>query len=290
MLLQNSESSECVRRLHRITPLEDWPPIEVPASDTARIAIVDLETTGFDPRRDVAIEFAGALVSTDGAGRICRIEDWLEARQDPGFPLPRRIAQLTGLTDAELAGNQMDRREIAEFVGSADAILAHNAGFDRPFLEEIVPEAAGMPWICSMADIDWLALGFDGAKLGHLLMQTGRFNPRSHRALDDVAAVVNLLDHRLPDGSTVHSEILRGAAQPSWRFEATGASYARRGDLRHRGYRWCDGQVWHKHVREPDYFDELAWYSQVIGGAPSIVELDRTTRYRGDWTWRPKRR
>jgi len=45
--------------------------------------------------------------------------------------------------------------------------------------------------------------------------------------------------------------------------------------------------VSHRHVRDGEYADELAWYRATIGKEPSIVPLPASARYRGDYRWQP---
>ena len=69
---------------------------------------------------------------------------------------------------------------------SAEFVVAHNAGFDRKVLERRLPQAAGLAWACSCAEVDWRAAGFEGGRsLGWLLVQIHRFHG-AHRAGDDV--------------------------------------------------------------------------------------------------------
>lgn len=274
--------------LQRVTPLELWPNMRVDRP-IRRIAVIDTETTGLDPRRDKIIEFAYAIIEVDSDGLIAGVTETETMLNDPGMPLESRISLITGLTDEDLSGHEIDTQALCCVLNKCDAILCHNAAFDRPFTEQLLPALPVKPWLCSMADIDWLQEGFDGAKLGHLLMQCGLFNPAAHRAIDDVTTLINLLAYPLAHGRTVLGQVMAGAACPSWRFEATNAAYDLRGELRFRGYRWCEKKVWHKHVREDAYFDELAWYNSAIGGSPSIIDMDQTTRYRPDWTWSPAR-
>lgn len=281
--IYNMDGSSTIT-LQRVKPLESWPSISA-GRPICKIAVIDTETTGFDPRRDKIIEFAYAIIEVDHNGLIARICEYGSMLNDPGIHLPSRIKLLTGLDDDDLLGRVIDPDMLCHILQKCDAILCHNAAFDRPFIEELLPALPAMSWICSMTDIDWLVEGFDGAKLGHLIMQCGLFNPEAHRAIDDVTTLINLLASPLSRGQSVLARVMEGATRPSWRFEATLAGYHLRAELRAHGYRWCDQKVWHKHVREDDYFEELAWYYAVIGGSPSIIDLDQTTRYRPDWSW-----
>ena len=284
---ENANCCECERDpnrriLHKITSLSEWPSIADPVDPVTTIAVIDCETTGFDPDDDVIIELALALVTVDANGRICKIIRKGQGKNDPGRPIPPKITALTGITDADVAGKIFSSDAFAELLLTADAVLAHNAGFDRPFLERLIPGVDHLPWICSMANVDWLSHGFDGAKLGHLLYQIGLFAPTAHSALADVEALVNLLAHRLPNGRSVIAEALQKAEMPTVKIEAIDAAYGQKTALRRRGYRWnADRGNWWIEL-DPQYLDdELAWLHEHNKQVrPRVTEITWRTRYR----------
>ena len=269
------------RVLHKITPLKAWPVTNDPVAPEITVAVIDCETTGFDPEEETIIELALALVTVDANGRICNIIRKGEGQNDPGRPIPPKITALTGITDADVAGKIFSSDAFAELMLTADAVLAHNAGFDRPFLERLIPGVEHLPWICSLANVDWQSHGFDGAKLGHLLYQIGLFAPKAHSALADVEALVNLLAHRLPSGRTVMAEALQNAELPTVKIEAIDAAYSQKTALRRRGYRWKPqrGNWWIE--LEPQYLDEeLAWLHEHNKQVrPRVTEITWRTRY-----------
>jgi len=284
------DTDDDTRILHRITPLSDWQaPVDAgPPSMT--IAVLDLETTGFDPQYDEIIEIAVAIIMIDEQGRVIAVENLKSGIQQPCRPIEPHITAITGITDEMTGGRRFVPQQIADHLAKADACLAFNAAFDRRHLEQLVPSVGKMPWICALADVDWLALGFDGRAQGYLLMQSGLFNPTAHRAADDVASLVNLLAHECNDGRTVMAHALAGAKAPSWRFEASDLPYRLRKDVYRRGYRRSYRGVYHRLVREQEHNAEIAWYRELVGRDPTIVPVDWTDRYRADWTWEPVER
>lgn len=281
---------EQTRVLHRITPLEEWPPTANAGPPFMKIAVIDLETDGLDPLYHEILEIAVAIIIIDQQGRVIGVEGVNCGLQQPSRPIDPQIERITGITDAMVAGKRLVPQKIAEHLQAADACLAFNAAFDRRHLEMLVPEVGEMPWICAMADVDWHALGFDGRAQGYLLMQAGMFNPTAHRAADDVASLVNLLAHECHDGLTVMAHALAGARSLTWRFEASDLPHRLRKDVYRRGYRYSDRGVNHKLVREADYDAEVAWYHELVGRDPTIVPVDWVDRYRADWTWEPVER
>ena len=175
-------------------------------------------------------------------------------------------------------------------LASCDGVVAYNAAFDRPFIEKMIDRHVAVPWGCAIADVPWRKAGYEPGPQGYLLMQAGYYMPRAHRAKDDVLALVELLDHVCKDGETVMTKTLAAMEAPAWRFEAKGAPYGYKDDLREQRYRWAWGRLhnlWAKHVRAGAYQAELDWYVRTIGQKPAIVPLPASERYRFHTMWTP---
>lgn len=286
-----SQPQEEHRLLTPVRNREDWAKTVEGNQPLRRITVLDTETTGLDWRRHSIIEIAVARVLVDAAGRIVGIERTGGSVNDPGHPLSPEISELTGLTDEMVAGKAINREQLAAFIAASEGVVAFNAAFDRPFVDALLPDLPPMKWSCAMADVPWRRLGFELGPQGYLLMQAGKFAPRAHRAMNDVLALLELLDHVCGDGETVMAKVLAAIDGEAWRVEATTAPYQKRDLLRERRYRFRPesrgGGVWHKHVRPSELEAELVWYRETIGKEPSLVELPATERYRADSTWTP---
>lgn len=250
-------------------------------------AILDAETTGLDHDHDRIIELAIRRIRFDAAGGLLKVDrgySWLE---DPGRSLDPEIVRVTGLTDEQLAGQAIAEVKATALLKSADFIICHNARFDRPFVEERLPDAAGMAWACSCRDVDWPRLGFEGRSLGWLLAQSGWFH-EGHRAGADVDALVTLLSEELDTASTVLGELMEKARQPTWMIRAIGAHYDVKDRLKGRGYRWDPtGGVWWREVDDDALGAEQAWLSDLVYrpdlcpscDGPEIEQVTWLTRY-----------
>ncbi|WP_068079525.1 3'-5' exonuclease [Novosphingobium rosa] len=254
-----------------------------PAQGEMRVGVaVDVETTGLDHEQDRIIELAVQRFRFDALGRVTQLGKARVWREDPGMPLDPRITRLTGLTDEDLAGHAIDEGAAADILASADIIVAHNAAFDRPFVDRRLPATAGRPWACSMAELDWLELGFDGRALGHLVSQCGWFY-EGHRAENDILALIYLLAHQAADGGTIMARLMAASARPSWRVNAVDAPFEAKDALKARAYRW-DGTLrfWWKTIPEEEVEAERQWLDQnvYIGrGAPALFAQTACERY-----------
>jgi DNA polymerase-3 subunit epsilon len=241
--------------------------------------VVDVETEGLDPARDAIIELAMRRFRFDAAGRIVAVGATRAWREDPGRPLDPAITRLTGLTDADLAGQTIDENAATAILRSADVVIAHNAGFDRPRVEARLPGGAGRPWACTLSEVDWDELGFDGRRLGHLLMQAGWFHD-GHRAEADILALLHLLAHHCPDDTTVLGRLIARAEAPTVRVEARGAAFSLKDALKARGYRWHVADAyWWTEVAEPDLMAEQLWLQRRGCRPPRTVPVTWSNRH-----------
>lgn len=273
---------EDVRILRRVRPISalanDGPPI----GPTRRIAIVDTETTSVDVQTAEVIEIAAAVVLVDDAGEIRAVEETRRGLRDPGIPIPAEVQRLTGISDHDVAGRALNVPRWEALLGGSDLIVAHNSAYDAPIVERLLPGIKGHAWACSMREIDWAAHGFDGAKLGHLLMQVGYFST-GHRADADVISLAHLLTHRADRVRPLMADLVARAAQPSLRIEATGAPFDKRHLLKARGYRWdARAMVWWREIAESAHEAEALWLARdaELRATPRVNQLSWNTRYR----------
>jgi DNA polymerase-3 subunit epsilon len=272
------------RVLRRLKLCLRWPGAS--AATVTRVVVLDTETTGLDASKDLIIELAIVCVDVDNATGLpvgdVQVYDGLE---DPGRPIPKEVIAITGITDADVKGHRLDEARVAALMQSADLVIAHNAGFDRPFVESRLPYFAKLPWACSFADIDWKAQGRGSAKLESLAQALGLFYD-AHRAEMDCHALLAVLAAPLPDAShTGLAQLLQAASKPSFKLSATNAPFESKDKLKARGYRWnADQRVWQTRLAEPTAMQaECAWLKEHVYGQRSAVvqleKLDALTKY-----------
>lgn len=248
-------------------------------------AVVDVETTGLDLETDAMIQFAMRRFRFDADGVITRIGACHSFLEDPGRPIPPDITRLTGIADADVACRSFPDQRIEWALNHVEIVVAHNAGFDRKWIERRFPGAAGLPWACSMEDVPWQRRGFDGRKLGFLGVQCGFFYD-AHRADVDVDAVVALLGHRFADdGRTALDVLMENARADIWLISAVGAAFEVKDRLRARGYRWnAADRVWAREVRDDERLAEEFWLATHVYSAearPRCLQpkVERRTRW-----------
>jgi DNA polymerase III subunit epsilon len=283
-MAQALEAHPDYRVQRRLQPTLHWP--GTAQGNVTRILVLDTETTGLDQSKEKIIELALLRVDVDTATGLpvgeVQVYDGLE---DPGKPIPPEVLKITGITDADVAGQALDEVRIAEMLQGVDVVVAHNAGFDRPFVESRIPAFANVDWACSFADIDWKAQGRSSAKLESLAHENGWFYD-AHRAEMDCHALLAVLARPLPQAAhTGLAQLLQAARNPSYKVSATNAPFDAKDLLKARGYRWnADQRVWATRVGDDAALKaELAWLKEQVynnrHAAVQVEKLDARARY-----------
>ena len=154
--------------------------------------VVDVETTGGNPSWNRVTEIGAVRVR---GGEV--IEEW-SSLVNPGRSIPRKIVELTGITD-EMVANAPAFDEIADdfldFVGDA-VFVGHRVKFDYGFLRAEC-ERAGRelrrPTLCTVVSMRRHFPGLPSYGLASLCEHFGVSLRNHHRALDDARATAELL-------------------------------------------------------------------------------------------------
>jgi DNA polymerase-3 subunit epsilon len=250
---------------------------------------VDVETTGMQWGADRIIEFAGVpFTFGTRSGQITEVGAPVAFLEDPGRPIPPDVVRLTHITDEMVAGRHIDDAEITALVRRADLVIAHNAKFDRPFLEARFPVFAEKPWACSINDVPWETHGLGSVKLGWLLMEHAGLYFRAHRAGEDCLAAIHVLATPFADdGSLPMRHLLASSGRRTVLVRAVGSAFDSKDALKARGYHWDPGssgraKAWQKEVGEDALDAECAWLQAAIykgRGGPELVKLTALLRY-----------
>ena len=263
------------RVLRRLQPVADYGGLQGQA--TQRVVVLDTETTGLDSKSEKVIELAMLSVLVDSAtGLPVGPVTVYESFEDPGKPIPPQITEITGIDDSMVLGQRIDDAAVNALVQEADLVVAHNAGFDRPFVEARWPVFATKAWGCSFLGIDWKKEGSGSAKLEFLASERGWFYD-AHRAQVDCHALLQVLSSKLGDGQTGLSRLLAGSGQTRYKLRATGAPFESKDKLKARGYRWDgDGRVWWCNLASDELLDaECDWLrAEVYGRRNATVLLE----------------
>jgi DNA polymerase III epsilon subunit family exonuclease len=162
--------------------------------------VVDVETTGWTPGKAQITEIGAVRVSGG------KLTGQFTSLVNPGGPIPGRVTELTGITDAMVAAAPPLDRVLPAFLAfaSGGVLTAHNAPFDIGFLTAAC-RACGLPWprlpVADTVDLARRVLGADevpNCKLATLAEYFGARTTPSHRALADAMATADVLTALLP--------------------------------------------------------------------------------------------
>lgn len=271
------------RVLRRFRPRHEYEHID-PDEASFTGMFLDVETTGLDARRDKIIELAMVPFTYTVDGRIHRVYKPFSALEDPGFPIPPAVQTLTTITDEMVAGRSIDDERVAELFAAADLVVAHNAKFDRPFVEARFRDLPPTAWACSANEVPWRDVGIEGRKLEYIAYRFGVYFD-GHRAEADCHVGVHVLAQLLPGRtSTALRSLLESARTPSIVVQAVDSPFEAKDRLKARGYRWDSAKrVWWTSLAPDDYRDELEWLrGEVYSGpfTPTTKEITAFERYR----------
>lgn len=168
-------------------------PASDPLLEDAEYVVFDLETTGLGH---------DARICEIGAVRIASLElvETFQTLVDPGRPLPATISTMTGICEKELRGAPSAAIAVPRFMGFAGGavLVAHNARFDRSFLDRDLDRLTGRKLAAPVLDTLALArtlLAGRTARTG--LAKLAHFFDTSvhpcHRALPDAQATAEVL-------------------------------------------------------------------------------------------------
>ena len=283
--LEISGAYRVLRRLDTVLTYGDLGDQEV-----RRGLVLDIETTGLNSTVDRIIEI-GIVAFEYGAetGTVGKVDPPVSFFEDPEQALPQKIIDLTGISDEMVKGQRIDDDIVRQLFDSAGIVIAHNAGFDRPFIDRRFDFAAGKPWACSLNEVSWEEYGYRCSKLECLLTnKSGAYFEGHHRAANDCLALLHLLARPFSNNETPMTLLLESAHQDSVRIWATGAPFEVKDVMKEHGYRWNSGgngdpKAWWIDVPAAHQVSELEWLKEFgYGGREGRWELqsfDAKSRY-----------
>ncbi|RYE14428.1 MAG: hypothetical protein EOP34_06570 [Rickettsiales bacterium] len=223
---------------------------------------VDVETTGSYSRGSKIIELALVPFEYTNDGKIYKILKSYVEFQDPHVLIPESITKLTGITNEMVKGKSFDTKKITDLVNSASVIIAHHAGFDKKFIEDIFPIFRKKTWGCTVKHINWRNENISSAKLEYLAYKYNVFY-EAHRAEIDSLIGIHILAQKLPiSGRYALEVLLENINNIYYKIWAEDIPFHKKDILKDRGYRWNNGsnkkpKSWYKIIESKYKEDEI---------------------------------
>ena len=262
------------------------------SSSRMKICFLDLETTGTDHKEDKIIEIAVKCVEiTKETGGDIEVIDAYNSLQDPGIPIPESATKINRITDEMVKNHSIDWKKVEKIFELSQLVIAHNASFDRGFMDQYLELSKDTIWACSINDIDWEKRDFQSVKQELLCIWHG-FYYDSHRAMTDVDALIYLITHPNYIHNKPIVELIQNAKKSVCRIEATFAKYEFKNLLKKRNYYWHDprtnnkeDKAWCKLVSHDEKDEEIQWltvniYNNNFQG--KCIEVTIIDKYKGN--------
>lgn len=195
-----------------------------------RVLLLDTETTGLDPQIDACIEVGCVVFDTWRASPVMSFASLINHDSNAMEKVNHIPAALVLVAPpADLVWGR-----VAAMADTCDAILAHNAAFDRGFVPEPVREAK--PWICTKDDLEWPHASRPGLSLVSLALEHGLGVSSAHRALADCDLIARLLSRVAEQGVDLAAFLARGL-RPKATYQAL-VSFADKDKAKDAGFTW----------------------------------------------------
>ncbi|NLF25922.1 MAG: DNA polymerase III subunit epsilon, partial [Deltaproteobacteria bacterium] len=141
---------------HKFEGLTPAPGKLEPTKDSVLVVVLDLETTGLNNEVDEVIEVGARKILLDKkTGALLSVGEAFSELGAAKEPLSPIVKTITGLTDSDIVGKTIDWDRFDEFLSGAALIIAHNAAFDRPFVDKKSRVSNSQIWACSSFHVKW---------------------------------------------------------------------------------------------------------------------------------------
>lgn len=154
--------------------------------------VIDLETTGFDPKFDSIIELSAIKVSNS------KITDTFSSLVNPEYEIDEFTTELTGITNEMLKDAPVLEDILPKFLDflSNSVILAHNANFDINFIYDISEKPFKNDFIDTLRVSRRVFKNqFENHKLVTIANALDLEHKPSHRGLDDCYCAYDLFEY-----------------------------------------------------------------------------------------------
>lgn len=229
------------------------------------IAVLDTETSGFSPAKNSTIEIAISLFDTSLMTEIAFFSSLLPLQEGEESNGAEKVNNIRSDVLKARSVSVIAERQIVylhQVLSKCDFIIAHNAPFDKRFVEALFEKnglyPVSVPWVCSFKELIFPKLS--NAKLGLLAEAHGIETKDAHRAGGDVRVLTQLLvllgreslEEQLSPGSSrcEGAELGSDPKEVSWLFCAE-VTYDTRHLAKAAGFYWDSGaKKWLKRLTE----------------------------------------
>lgn len=159
------------------------------------IAILDTETTGLDPTKGQILEVAVILYHIPTRSVLSQISTLLAADSNAAYEINR--IEIDALKKMPPLVEHASMSAVMQMLDEAQAIVAHNAEFDKKWLNTIPSlqtYVTNKQWICTRNDVIWPIRKGVALNLIHICADLGVPIINAHRALSDCHLLLGAIE------------------------------------------------------------------------------------------------
>ena len=167
------------------------------------IVVLDVETTGLDPKTEEIIELGAILVTAEE--KPYSIKDELAAliTLSEGKKLSSEVSALTGISEKQLKSDGQPKEKVSEKLAKLlkhpnTLLVAYNAQFDLNFIYHFMNKFNHASALKQIKMLDAMAVYKDRRDYPHKLSDAvekyNLQNENAHRAVDDAKATLGILN------------------------------------------------------------------------------------------------
>jgi len=200
------------------------------------LVIIDLETTGTWIEKDRIIEIAMIRCEPDGSQSV------YEKRIQPGMRVPKRVSEITGITDKDLKGAPYFRQvatEIFDFLQNADLAGFNLERFDLPLLTREFNDA-GIEFTFNNQTV------YDAQKIYHLHERRDLTAAYAFYCHKDLADAHSALADAQATREVLDAQVKKYGKDTGQIEDLKGFQYKSYGDFydADRKFRWWNGELY----------------------------------------------
>lgn len=184
-----------------------------------QVLVLDTETTGLDPMTGRCIEVAAVRYSLL---HFCVIEAYSSLLWGPASNLMEKVNHIPEKSLPCGDSAEAVWGGVSGMASTCDAILAHNADFDRQWVPNDPVRCAALlelPWICTCSGVTWPNQDKENGSLISLALAHGLGVVDPHRALSDCLLLARLMTRCHELGHDVQAMLEQGR-RPQAMFQA----------------------------------------------------------------------